>query len=133
VFNPPSFITSHITASDNIPELIAMGRDPLMLWGSRTDTLYGLMDLMQTAWQDTGKVRVPVAYLYGAKDQIIPRTPSLQAAARLAAGARTAFYADGYHLLLRDLQRAKVMADVAAFIRDPAAPWPSGAPPMPKI
>ncbi len=131
VFNPPSFVTSHITASDNIPELIAMGKDPLMLWGARTDTLYGLVDLMQTAWQDTGKIRSSHGLFVRRKDQIIPLRPSFQAAARLRPGDRTAFYADGYHLLLRDLQRDKVIADVAAFIRDPAAPWPSGAPPMP--
>ena len=131
VFNPPSFVTSHITASDNIPELIAMGKDPLMIWGARTDTLYGLVDLMQTAWQDMGRIRIPTAYLCGAKDQIIPLKPSFQAAARLPAGDRTALYADGYHLLLRDQQRDKVIADVAAFIRDPAAAWPSGARPMP--
>jgi alpha-beta hydrolase superfamily lysophospholipase len=132
VFEPPSFVTSHITASDNIPELIAMGRDRLMIWGARTDALYGLVDLMQTAWAETGRLRIPAAYLCGAKDQIIPLKPSLQAAARLPAGDRTAFYADGYHLLLRDHQRAKVFADIAAFIRAPAAPWPSGAPPMPR-
>jgi acylglycerol lipase len=132
VFSPPSFVTSHITASDNIAELMAMGRDPLMIWGARTDTLYGLVDLMQAAWRDVGKIRIPIAYLCGAKDQIIPLKPSFQAAARLPAGDRTAFYAQGYHLLLRDLQRDKVFADVAAFIRDPATPWPSGAPPMPK-
>jgi len=132
VFNPPSFVTSHITASDNIPELIAMGKDPLMIWGARTDTLYGLVDLMQTAWQDTGRIRIPTAYLCGAKDQIIPLKPSFQAAARLPVGDRTALYADGYHLLLRDLQRDKVIADVAAFIRDPSASWPSGALTMPK-
>jgi alpha-beta hydrolase superfamily lysophospholipase len=131
VFNPPSFVTSHITASDNIPELIAMGRDPLMIWGARTDTLYGLVDLMQTAWEDTGKIQVSTAYLCGAKDQIIPLAPSFQAAARLRPADRTAFYTDGYHLLLRDLQREKVIADVAAFIRDPSAPWPSGAAAMP--
>jgi very-short-patch-repair endonuclease len=34
-------------------------------------------------------------------------------------------------LLLRDLRRDKVIVDVAAFIRDPAEPWPSGPPPMP--
>jgi alpha-beta hydrolase superfamily lysophospholipase len=131
VFNPPSFVTSHITASDNIPELIAMGRDRLMIWGARTDTLYGLVDLMQTAWEDTGQIKVPTAYLCGAKDQIIPLKPSFQAAARLRPADRTAFYADGYHLLLRDLQREKVIADIASFIRDPSAPWPSGAPTMP--
>jgi alpha-beta hydrolase superfamily lysophospholipase len=127
VFQPPSFVTEHISASDNIPELIAMGKDRLMIWGARTDALYGLVNLMQTAWRDIGKIKVPAAYLYGAHDQIIPRAPAVQAAARLPAGDRTAYYAKGWHLLLRDLQRDAVFDDVAAFIRDPAAPWPSGA------
>jgi acylglycerol lipase len=39
VFTPPGFVTSHVAASDNRDELIAMGRDPLMLWGARTDAL----------------------------------------------------------------------------------------------
>ena len=132
VFNPPSFVTSHITASDNIPELIAMGRDPLMLFGARTDALYGLVDLMQIGWREVGAIKVPTAFLYGAKDQLIPRKPAQQAAARLPPGSRTAYYAEGYHLLLRDFQRQKVFDDVAAFVRDPAAPWPSGAPAVPK-
>ncbi|HZZ34525.1 MAG TPA: hypothetical protein VFE03_02275, partial [Caulobacteraceae bacterium] len=42
-----------------------------------------------------------------------------------------AFYADGWHLLMRDKQGPKVWSDVAAFIRDPSAPLPSGAPPIP--
>jgi alpha-beta hydrolase superfamily lysophospholipase len=131
VLEPPSFVTSTIRASDNTPELIAMGRDPLMIWGARTDALYGLVQLMQTAWRDTGKIALPTAYLYGAHDQIIPRKPTTQAAHRLRPGDRTAYYADGWHLLLRDLHAAAIYADVAAFIRDPAAPLPSGAPPIP--
>jgi acylglycerol lipase len=131
VFEPPSFITSTVRASDNTPELIAIGRDPLMIWGARTDTLYGLVDLMQAAWRGIDKVGPPTAYLYGAHDEIIPRPPSVQAAHRLRLGDRTAYYANGWHLLLRDRQAPVVYRDVSAFIRDPAAPWPSGAPPIP--
>ena len=50
---------------------------------------------------------------------------------RLPAGDRTAYYAQGWHLLLRDKQAHNVWDDVAAFVRDPAAPLPSGAPPIP--
>ena len=50
---------------------------------------------------------------------------------RLPAGDRTAWYAQGWHLLLRDKQAHNVYEDVAAYIRDPAAPLPSGAPPIP--
>ncbi|HEY1878695.1 MAG TPA: alpha/beta hydrolase [Caulobacteraceae bacterium] len=131
VLNPPSWVTRKIWASDNHAELYAMGRDPLMLWGARTDALYGLVDTMERAWRETGQVKTPTLYLYGAHDEIIPKRPSLEAAARLPAGARTAYYADGWHLLLRDLQGKTVWADVAAYVRDPTAPLPSGAPPIP--
>ena len=131
VITPPRVVTTHIMTSDNREELISLGRDPLMIWGARTDALYGLVGLMERAWRDTGRIRTPTAYLYGAHDQVIPARPARQAAARLAPGQRTAFYADGYHLLLVDRQAQAVWRDVAAFLRDPAAPFPSRAPPIP--
>ena len=131
VFTPPSFVTDHIAASDNTQELIAMGRDPLMIWGARSDTLYGLVGAMQRADDDIGKLRVPTLYLMGAKDQIIPRAPALDAAHRLPAGDRTAYYAQGWHLLLRDKQAMNVWEDAAAFVHDPTGPLPSDAPPIP--
>ena len=130
--NPPDFITRKIRASDNIQELIRMGRDPNMLWGARTDAVYGLVGLMQHGWSETGRLTIPTLYAYGAKDQIIPKDAALHAAAALPATGRTAYYADGYHLLLIDLENPRVWDDVAAFIRDPAAPLPSGAPPIPR-
>jgi alpha-beta hydrolase superfamily lysophospholipase len=131
VFEPPAVVTRHISASDNTQELIAMGRDPLMSWGARTDTLYGLVTTMEHGARDIGAVRAPTLYLLGAKDEIIPRRLARQAAARLPIGARTAYYANGWHLLMRDKQAPNVWADVAAFVRDPGAPLPSGAPPIP--
>jgi alpha-beta hydrolase superfamily lysophospholipase len=132
MINPPKFVTDHIEASDNVPELIAMGKDPLMEWGARADALYGLVDLMQHAWSDVGQIRVPVLDLHGDHDQIIPRKPALEAAAKLKSIDRSADYANGWHLLLVDTQAEKVWADIAAFIADPNAPLPSGAPPIPK-
>jgi alpha-beta hydrolase superfamily lysophospholipase len=131
VFTPPGFVTEHISASDNIPELEAMGRDRLLIWGARSDALFGLVNTMQHGWEDIDRIRAPTLYLLGAHDQIIPEKPSRAAAARLPAGDRTAYYADGWHLLLRDKQAHNVYDDIAAFIRDPAAPPPSGAPPIP--
>ena len=40
---------------------------------------------------------------------------------------RTAFYPAGWHLLDRDLGAVTVYGDVAAALRDPDAPLPSGA------
>jgi alpha-beta hydrolase superfamily lysophospholipase len=132
VINPPKFIVENIAASDNLPELVRMGRDPLMEWGARPDALYGLVNLMQHGWSETGKIQAPTLYLYGAKDQIIPKAPAFQAAGRLGANGRTAYYADGCHLLLVDLQNPRVWDDVAAYLKDPAAPLPSAPPPMPR-
>ena len=131
VFTPPGFVTDHIQASDNIEELIAMGRDPLMIWGARADALYGLVGTMQRADDEVGRIRAPTLYMMGAKDEIIPHAPAVDAARRLPTGDRSASYAKGWHLLLRDKQAHNVWDDVAAFVRDPAAALPSGAPPVP--
>jgi hypothetical protein len=40
---------------------------------------------------------------------------------------KLAWYENGYHMLLRDLQAPVVIADVASWVLTPAAPLPSGA------
>jgi len=132
VVKPPSFLARHIWASDNVRELIRMGQDKQMIFGSRFDTLYGLVSLMETAWQGIDRLKLPALYMYGAHDQIIPAPAAISAADRLRPPGRTAYYRDGWHLLLRDLQAQTVWSDAEAFIRDPAGALPSGAPPMPK-
>lgn len=131
VFRPPRWLTAHISPSDNRPELVAMGRDPLMIWGARSDALFGLVGAMQRAQDEVGDVRAPTLYLYGAHDEIIPRGPTRKAVGRLPSTSRSAYYAAGWHLLLRDRQAPKVWEDILAFIRDPAGPLPSGAPIIP--
>ncbi|THD79216.1 MAG: alpha/beta hydrolase [Phenylobacterium sp.] len=131
VYEPPRWLTSKITPTDNRPELIAMGHDPLMIWGARSDAIYGLVSMMDRASADVGEAAVPTLYLHGVHDQIIPKNAAQRAAARLKPSDRSANYAHGFHLLMRDKQGPLVWADVAAFIRDPRAPLPSGAPPIP--
>ncbi|WP_343698561.1 lysophospholipase [Caulobacter sp.] len=131
VIEPPDWLTREIMASDNIEELRRMGRDPLMIWGTRSDTIYGLVNLMERAWKSTDDVRLPTAWFYGAKDQVIPREPTVEASTRLP-GVKTAYYAQGYHLLLVDKQAHNVWSDAAAFLREGVDSWPpSGAPPIP--
>jgi alpha-beta hydrolase superfamily lysophospholipase len=131
VFTPPSWLTSHVRASDNIPELYAMGADPLMIWGARSDALYGLVETMQRAHAAAARLGgVPTLYMAGAHDEIIPPSATRDAVRRLPPSVRTARYAQGWHLLLRDLNAALVWQDTLSFIRDPKAPLPSGAPPL---
>lgn len=127
---PPKGVQRRITPSDNTEMLRKIGRDPRMIFSTRIDAVYGLVRLMERASDGAGRLAVPTAFLYGARDQIIPRPSAVATARRLPPGARTAVYAEGYHMLLRDRQAETVWRDVAAFVRDPAAPLPSGAPPL---
>ena len=120
-----------IQASDNIPMLIRLGRDPLVIKATRVDTIHGLVNLMDTAAATRPK-GVPLLLLYGAKDEVIPRPPVESFAEALKAarpsGLRIAVYGNGWHMLLRDLEGKTVWNDIAAWIADPGiAELPSGA------
>ena len=129
--SPPPFVTERIQASDNIEHMRRMGRDRNMIFATRIDSIYGLVSLMQTARTRIGRMQgPPTLYAYGANDEIIPEAPSFHAARRLRPGDRSAYYAEGWHMLTRDLQGRRVTDDVLAFIRDPKASLPSGAPPI---
>ncbi len=119
-------------ASDNRLELFRNGRDPNSVLSTRFDALYGLVDLMETASMRLGEVRAPTLLLYGAHDNVIQTDPMRRALERAGErpGLRTAYYPDGWHILNRDLQAQTVYRDVEAWLRDAAAPLPSGAEPV---
>ncbi len=131
LLNPPAWVFRSHPASDNIAVLRQMGRDKNLIFSTRIDAAYGLMNLMQQAREDIGDVKLPVLYAYGAHDTLIPKVAAFFAAAHLGPSGRSAYYPNGWHLLNRDLDADVVLADVVSFIRDPAAPPPSGAPPIP--
>ena len=117
--------------SDNIAMLRALSRDPLVIKETRVATIYGLVDLMDAALDSAPRLDVPLLVMYGAKDEIVPKAPvrrfvgSLPPACRRR--ARLAWYEDGYHMLLRDLEGPAVIADVTSWVLAPAAALPSGA------
>lgn len=132
VVKPPEWLVKNVMPSDNIDELRRMGRDPNLIWGARSDTIYGLVGLMEQAWRKPAELAVPTAWFYGANDHIIPKAATVEATERLSANQRTAFYINGWHLLLVDRQAETVWRDAAVFLRDPTAPFPSGSPPIPR-
>jgi alpha-beta hydrolase superfamily lysophospholipase len=107
-----------IIPSDNIPMLIALGKDPLFQKKTRADTLYGLVNLMGEARTAPARLKnpPPILYLHGGKDQVIPPAPAKATIRELGARATVREYPNGYHMLLRDLGRAKVEDDVADWI-----------------
>jgi len=120
-----------IVPSDNVAMLRALWRDPLIIKATRVDALKGLVDLMDMALDAAPRLGGPVLLLYGERDEIIPAPPVrlmiAQMPARTAPERRIAFYPNGYHMLLRDLEAPVVLHDVESWIADRARPLPSGA------
>ncbi|WP_332639669.1 alpha/beta fold hydrolase [Brevundimonas sp.] len=128
----PEWAVRDLPASDNRLELIRNGRDPNSILPTRFDALYGLVDLMESASVRLGDIRAPTLLLYGGHDNVIRKDPMRRALERAGSRAnlRTGFYPDGWHILNRDLQAETVYRDVEAWLRDSAAPLPSGAGPV---
>lgn len=116
-----------IMPSDNIPMLRKLSADPLVIKATRVDAIHGLVGLMDDGAAAAPRLRLPALVLYGAKDEVVPAAPTWAAIAAMPAAPKAAFYANGYHMLMRDLQAETVLGDIAAWIADPAAPLPSGA------
>lgn len=105
-----------IQASDNIPMLKALGRDPLIIKKTRVDAIYGLVHLMDNAYTKAGEVELPLLVLYGAKDQVIPEGPVRETVETLGSRAQFRYYDEGWHMLMRDLQSTRVCGEIVQWI-----------------
>jgi acylglycerol lipase len=134
-----------VRPSDNIPMLMELGRDPLVIKETRFDAVYGLVNLMDAALAAAPHLRVPALVLYGGTEDLIPRGGRELLLKSLPRDVdwRLAVYPHGYHMLLRDLDADKVLGDILAWTENPDAPLPSGderanralppPPPRPKL
>jgi len=110
----------HRKACSDDVALRELGRDPLVIRETRFDTIYGLQDLMDAAYAAADRYDLRTLVLYGRHDEIIPREPVLAVFHHFPAaegrGKKLIIYENGYHMLLRDLQREKVMQDILAWV-----------------
>jgi acylglycerol lipase len=114
--------------TDNIALLRKLSKDPHMIHGARVDAIFGVANLMDAAAAAAPHLRVPTLLLYGERDEIIPRRPVRWVIEALPSKhTRIAVYPDGWHMLLRDTHAQVVQDDIAAWIRAPGRPLPSGA------
>jgi len=127
VVRPPRFVK--IEPSDNVEMLQRLWRDPLGIKKNKIEQVHGVVSLMENAHRAAPDLPedIPMLLTYGAKDIVVPERGLRRTAKRLPDHVRTAYYPDGYHMLLRDLQAETVFEDVLAFLRDPEAPLPSKA------
>jgi alpha-beta hydrolase superfamily lysophospholipase len=115
--------------SDDPATMRALREDPLVIQRTRVDVLWGLADLMDAATLEPAAPGLPMLVLYGARDEIVPPQPMCAWLTALPAAAewQAAFYPSGWHLLTRDLDAARVLADLAAWFERPGTGLPSGA------
>ncbi len=132
IVKPPRRVV-RIEPTDNVEMLREIWAHPNMTRENRIDQVHGVVSLMETAHDQVPAIPrdIPVLVTYGARDIVIPPQAMARTAQVLPGHVRTAYYENGYHMILRDLQAEVVHADTLAFLLDPAAELPSGAPPMP--
>lgn len=120
-----------ITPTDNLEILRQMSRDPLVLKETRVDGIFGLVGLMDVGFAALDDLDVPVLMLYGGREDLLPERAVRAAVDQVerctGCAPRVAFYEDGYHLLLRDLNGPVVIGDIVGWIHDPSRPLASGA------
>ena len=104
-----------IWPSDNIDWLREYSRDKYNIKATRFDTLYGLVSLMDDAAVAAPHIKTPVLYLYGLKDEVVPAEPSFKVMQAIQAPKKLIKYDKGFHMLLHDLQREKVFADILSW------------------
>lgn len=104
-----------ITPTDNVAIRRQVTSHPLHFGNPSGRELFGLIRVMDRAWQGAPRVTTPTLTLMGANDQILPPAAIERAQARIAGNAEYKLYPDGWHWLFRDLQAPNVWADVAAF------------------
>ena len=118
-----------IRPSDNTDMLRAYRADPLVINRIRVDALWGITNLMDLAMAGAGRLPESTLILYGEHDETIPDGAFCALLDRIPADRRdirVVLYREGWHMLTRDLQGRRVMADIAAWLRRPDGHLPSG-------
>ncbi len=109
-----------VQPSDNYEMLRELSADPLVLKRTRVDSLKGLVDLMDESLAAAPKITMPAMILVGAQDNLIPSGPMATMLENLPpsppAERTVTTYPAGFHMLLRDRQRARVHADIADWV-----------------
>lgn len=122
---PPAFAKP--VMSDNADFIAVQDADPWHARVNRVDQLHGAVTVMEHAHAAARclPASLPVLASYGARDKVVPPGGPRRTARHLPPHVRTVYYPEGYHILLSDRQRARVIADYSAFMDDPGAALPS--------
>ena len=126
VVRPPPLVKPRM--SDNADFITLQDADPLHSKENRVDQIAGVVMVMEHAHEAAAHLpsTLPILAAYGANDRVVPPEGPRRTGKRFPSNVRTVYYPEGYHVLLSDNQRGRVITDYAAFMDNPAAPLPSG-------
>lgn len=100
-----------------------LGRDPRIVRVIRADAYKGLLSLADAASRSTRRLRLPILFLYGRADGIIPLKLFERAVRDLARQVTAVRYPAAPHLLLQTQSWPHVLDDIDAWIA--GAPLPA--------
>lgn len=113
-------------ATDNIPLIREMIKDPLVIKATRIDAVLGVVRLMGAGWSASNKVGGRILLLTGEKDEIIPVKTQKRLADRLCGDVAAKLYSASWHMIFSDLGAAPVWEDAADFVLETAAKKAAG-------
>jgi len=107
-----------VHATDNPQAVHDLGYDPLTILAPRVDSIAGLVSLMGAAQAACAHLTAHSLILYGGHDELIPPDAMRLCGNALPRDGDVTFdyYPQDYHLMERDLERAKPDADILGFI-----------------
>ncbi len=102
--------------TDNIEALRRRAADPLVIKEVPIRTTGGLVDLMTAAYSALPHHDVPTLAMFGEKEDILSDEAVNGFIGRAPDSITLKTYAEGYHMLLQDLQRQVVIDDITQWI-----------------
>ncbi|MEC9434597.1 MAG: alpha/beta fold hydrolase [Pseudomonadota bacterium] len=120
----PAAAPVRILPSDNIPMLIALGRDRLRFANPSPREFMGLIRLMDRAVLAAPGDRIDTLVVMGANDEVVPESSVRRAYDALPGPKSFDYVPTGWHMLLRDLEAGRVHALVADWILARGLPAP---------
>jgi alpha-beta hydrolase superfamily lysophospholipase len=107
-----------VHATDNPQAVHDLGYDPLTILAPRVDSIAGLVALMGAAQAACAHLTAHSLILYGGHDELIPPDAMRLCGNALPRNGDVTFdyYPRDYHLMERDLERAKPDGDILGFI-----------------
>ncbi|MEM9009739.1 MAG: alpha/beta fold hydrolase [Pseudomonadota bacterium] len=109
---------AEIWPTDNIELLRRLAADPIQFGNPSSREFVGLIRLMDRAMQAAPRAEMPIVFIHGSNDEVIPEKAARRAYDAVTAPKTFVEIETGWHMLLRDLEAEVVWREVADQARN---------------